>query len=288
MGNAQTRSMARTNMFVRIAYPVVAAGGAITTAGNLSIGGNARISGGDSLPPAWSRDSTRNGNCAGMTQRDTFVVAAGLLATVDSSSRNLIGSGTNNDSMRVSRSAINVDSNTYVRYGSETWESLRRNADVFIPAGADVSPFPAGTDSTCNYADRNNWGEPHRSWPDTVSTSTYVAGCRGYFPIVYVDGNLHVNRQSRGQGILLVNGDLTFNGGFEWNGLIIVRDDIERGNGNAEIYGSIMSRNADLSDRSSDLRGTTTIRYSRCALENALRGSAILIPAKHRSWAQFF
>ena len=37
-----------------------------------------------------------------------------------------------------------------------------------------------------------------------------------------------------------------------------------------------------------DMTGTITIAYSKCAVENALRGSAILVPVKQRSWAQLY
>jgi hypothetical protein len=30
------------------------------------------------------------------------------------------------------------------------------------------------------------------------------------------------------------------------------------------------------------------MKYSQCAVENALRASAILVPVKKRSWAQLF
>lgn len=74
-----------------------------------------------------------------------------------------------------------------------------------------------------------------------------VPECYNYFPIIHSTSSLHVNN-GRGQGILLVEGDLQINGGFEWNGLIIVKDDFNKGNGNAKVNGAIMARDAVVDD----------------------------------------
>lgn len=89
----------------------------------------------------------------------------------------------------------------------------------------------------------------------------------------------------RGQGILLVNGDVQLNGNFQWYGLIIARDDIIKGNGTFDLWGSILSRNANVQDDNS-ITGNSNFQWSKCAVESALRGSAILTRTKERSWVQ--
>jgi predicted acyltransferase (DUF342 family) len=84
-----------------------------------------------------------------------------------------------------------------------------------------------------------------------------------------------------------VEGDVRINGGFEWFGLIVARDDITKGNGNATIRGAVMARNAELTD-ASDIQGNITINYSQCALERAMRGSASVLQAKERAWAELY
>ena len=105
---------------------------------------------------------------------------------------------------------------------------------------------------------------------------------------MYINGSVHLDGKGRGQGILLVNGDLEVNGTFDWVGIVIVRDDINKGNGTANITGAIMARNVTIADGGSMFTGNQTVAYSKCAVESALRGSAVLQPVRERSWAQLF
>jgi hypothetical protein len=116
----------------------------------------------------------------------------------------------------------------------------------------------------------------------------FVSSCLNYYPIIYSPGDLHLNGKNRGQGVLLVEGNLQINGSFDFYGIIIVKDDVNKGNGTASVHGSIMARNAQLTDGGSILSGTQDVYYSKCAIESALRGSAILIPTRTRGWAQLF
>jgi hypothetical protein len=70
-------------------------------------------------------------------------------------------------------------------------------------------------------------------------------------PIVYISGSATINGNGRGQGILIVDGDLQINGNFDWVGLVLVRDDMNKGNGNASITGAVMARNIDMRTRAS-------------------------------------
>jgi hypothetical protein len=137
----------------------------------------------------------------------------------------------------------------------------------------------------CDKTVNTNWGEPHRS-----GDNGYVAECINYFPIVYFSSSVKFNGNGRGQGILLVEGDLTLNGGFEWDGLIIARDNVANSGGTAKIYGSIMAGGARLDNTITDnnLAGNITINYSACALTRALRGSAQVTQAKDRAWAELY
>jgi hypothetical protein len=116
--------------------------------------------------------------------------------------------------------------------------------------------------------------------------ATYTAGCKDYFPIIYINGNATLSR-GRGQGVLLVNGDVRTVGNFQWYGLIIARDDIVKGAGTFDLWGSAMSRNANVQD-GNDIVGNSNFQWSKCAVESALRGSAILTRTKERSWVQLY
>ena len=278
MGNSQLRSRQRTNAVVRIAYPTVNFQGAVTTGGDVDLAGSAHISGAD-----WS-DSSANlrgwSQCASI--RDTNMAGIAISTTARFQSRD---SSRVDGSPSVLRTAVATDSTTYIQYGSETWNSLVRNADIRLSAADQPNPQPIGTDSTCVTSDLTNWGEPFRG-------SGTIRGCYNYFPIIYYDGNLTIQSNGRGQGVLLVNGDLDIRGTFDFYGLIIVRDDIVRDNGTANLYGAVMARNAYVGqgnqDNTSTWTGNQSVYFSNCAVQSALRGTAILTQARQRGWAQLY
>ena len=90
---------------------------------------------------------------------------------------------------------------------------------------------------------------------------------------------------ARGQGLLLVEGDLEIAGGFEFYGLIVAKGGIKiNGNGN-KVVGALLAQDVDIDDQNS-ISGNTTLQYSSCALTKAIQGSAFAEPLAYRSWAQ--
>ena len=263
IGTGTLEAERQTQMIVRLAYPVIRPGGAIVTAGHLVVRGSASVDGRNTPPPGWTQ-------CPQLAGRDTFAISIAPGQTADIQKPEFVVGGTNRDPAA-------GDSNTYVRYGSESWNSLAANADIKLPSGTYL-PAPVGSTTTCNRSATANWGEPWRSGPG------HTAGCEGHFPIIYIDGDATLSH-GRGQGILLVNGDLRLTGNFQWYGLIIARDDIVKGNGTFDLWGSLMSANANVNDDNA-FTGNSAIRWSPCAVESALRGSAILTRTRDRSWMQ--
>lgn len=263
IGNGQLESERSTQVIVRIAYPSIRPGGAIVTAGDIDVKGSAEVDGRNTNPAGWNQ-------CAQIAGRDTFAIVYAPGKTASIQKPNMVYNG-------ISVDAAAGDSNTYVRYGTESWNSLKANADIVLPGG-NYSPSPVGNATTCT-PQTDNWGEP-------IRTSGYIAGCINYFPIIYVDGSAQLSH-GRGQGILLVNGDVRLNGNFEWYGLIIARDDVVKGNGTFDLWGSVMSANTQVNDPNS-ITGNSYFRWSKCAVESALRASAILTRTKERGWAQIF
>lgn len=267
IGSVSLESGRQTSAFVRIAYPSIVPKGAITSAGNVNLIGNATVSGYDTDPVGWNQ-------CATVPSDTVPAIAVGPTANVGIS-----GSAQTSTPAVVHDSAA-ADSNTYVRYGSESWNTLVSNADITLPGGTINSIAPIlNASNKCNYAVNSNWGEPNR--PGTTQ-------CYGYFPIIYSSGSLTVTGNGRGQGILLINGDLRIQGNFDFYGLVVVRDDITKGAGTAKIQGAVFSANMNFADSTSVITGTHDVLYSKCALESSLRASAILIRAKERHWAQIF
>jgi hypothetical protein len=274
--NPHLQATRDVSALVRLAYPTIQPKGAVTAGGNINITGDATIDGQDKLPYGGLANQWDSVKCASMRGPDLPAVTVPPGANVTGKLSNLTGSPA------IYRDASAADSNTYVRYGTENWNTLTRNATVQLPGGTYGSDIlPVDSAGTC-LAGNFNWGEPFRGGV------TYTPSCENYFPIIYFDGNVHLNGNGRGQGILLVNGDLEINGTFDFNGIIIVRDDITRGTGAATINGAILARNVNLADGGMFWAGTQNVQYSKCAVESALRGSAILRPVRERSWAQLF
>jgi hypothetical protein len=267
LGVAQRESRRQTGAYVRIAYPTLQAKGAITAAGNVNLQGSALVDGDDVHPTGWT-------NC-GATSPTVPAVVVPPSASVNDHASNYGSSPT------VVKDSAAADSNTYVRYGSESWNTLTSNADITLAGGVYGSDIqPVGTVTTCDKSGNFNWGEPTRPG--------LVVGCYNYFPIIYTTGSVKLNGNGYGQGILLVNGDLEINGTFEFYGIVIVRDDIAKSNGTMKIHGAAFAANLTLSDPLSWMTGNQDIQYSKCAIENALAGSAILIRVTQRHWAQIF
>lgn len=79
-----------------------------------------------------------------------------------------------------------------------------------------------------------------------------------------------------GYGLLLVEGDLTLGGGFEWNGLILVSGTLTLNGGGAGIN----IRGAVLANQTADINGSVDVRYASCHLFNFSN----TLPYKIISW----
>jgi len=258
----------RVNAVYRLAYPKFNILGALTVRGQVTVQGSSRIDGTDGVPANW----TTSGICPptgaslpAVTAPDTSKVCSGTCPD-DPTKERMFG-----DPPKLQSSAA-ADTNTYYKYGDQNWLTLTQNADIRLP-GDNYKTLPNYT-GTCNYADKQNWGDPERAGP-----------CADYFPIVYIDGNLKIQANSRGQGVLLVNGSMEMAGGFIFNGIIIVRNDIKStGNGN-KVTGSAFAGNTYTTDNSS-VTGDSEIHYSSCAIERAAKGSSAIVRAKQRGFAE--
>jgi hypothetical protein len=278
--NPQLTAQRSVGAILRLAYPTIEPRGAITAGGRVELSGSAVVDGRDYVPYSWDQDLTwGDSSCVGM--RGSLMPAIAVppgTAQSDSATRN-IPSG----APKVVFDPAAGDSNTYARFGTESWNSLAANANIRYVGGLRPGNRiePIDSSGQCRFSNTQNWGEPYRG-------AGSVTSCANYFPIIYVDGDLELQSNGRGQGILLVNGNLKLRGTFDWVGLIIVRDDVDRGNGTANVTGAIMARNVTLTDGGSAWNGNQTVRYSKCAVESALRGSAILVRARDRAWTQLF
>ena len=268
MGLKTLESRRQSSAFVRIAYPTIEPKGAITAAGDVRLQGAANVDGDDVNPTGWT-------NCDATPAPTVPAVTVPPAGTVVTGPVNITSTPA------VAHDSAAADSNTYVRYGSESWNSLSTNADIKLAGGVYSSNIePVGDATTCNKSGNFNWGEPARPG--------VIIGCYGYFPIIYVNGDLRLAANGRGQGILLVNGDLEINGVFDFYGIVVVRDDILKSNGTMKITGAVFAANMTAGQDLSWMTGDQDVQYSNCAVQAALKGSAILVRVKQRHWAQIF
>jgi hypothetical protein len=146
-----------------------------------------------------------------------------------------------------------------------------------VAPGTYTGLAPSLSGANCNTASSSNWGEPYE-------VSLFPA-CRTFFPIIYSTGDIHISG-GRGQGILLVNGDLELTGGFEFDGVVIVRGNVRTtGTGN-HITGGLMASNVDLDDDA--VLGNAVLRYSSCSINRVASSSSPGAQLKSRGWLQVY
>jgi hypothetical protein len=277
----------RLGAILRLRIPTIKSEGAITANGSIKVSGSVTIDGTNTVPPGW------DDNCDA-SQPSKAGVAVPLTASVtDIKEANIVGGDP-----KILQSSTAGQASTYVSYGDENWNSMAALANFRYTDGTlpDARPIADGT-GACNRADTRNWGEPYRATDLPPGSHTLVPACENWFPIIYAtcpapwptSGNCVISfNGGRGQGIMLIHGDLYLNGNLDWFGLIVVSGDVKKGNGNPNMYGSVMSANSDMDLSGSEFTGNADFMYSQCSLERAMRGTAQVLQAKERSWTELY
>ena len=163
-----------------------------------------------------------------------------------------------------------IDDSTLTTFGDVPWGDLIGMANKVIASG-NYRAEPSLSGSDCNVNDPDNWGDPLNP----------ASACGDYFPVIYATGDLTVNGV-QGQGILLVDGNLDVQGGFEFYGPVIVRGALSTQGTGGHFNGGVIAANVDL-DQSSVL-GDAIVNYSSCAIARAVSGAASGARLKERSW----
>ena len=156
------------------------------------------------------------------------------------------------------------------------WE-LEQRADVRYAGGIelpDIAPA-VGTDGACDESAPGNWGAP----------ADPGHPCFGHLPIIYVGGDLRIRSPGRGQGILLVDGDLELGGDFDFYGIVAVRGRLVSGEGGGRVHGGLLARNAGLD--TVRVGAGTELTYSRCAVQRALQSPKLHLPQPLADFAWF-
>lgn len=231
---------------------------ALTTAVQTEVDQWSQIDGSDQAPFGW------------ICPPDASSLPAVRVPTTDSSTAMVVGCMTNSclsgnppmivDSTLVGSILGDLDGTTLAE--------LKGVATTVIPGGS-LRVQPTVLNATCITANPTNWGDPYDRSGD----------CGNYFPLVYSTGDLQL-LEGRGQGILVVDGDLVLEAGVEYNGLVLLTGSL-LSNG-ARLFGAVVA--AGLSGRPNQILGGTVVRYSRCATRQALVGSGQGFLLPERGW----
>ncbi|MCC6319631.1 MAG: hypothetical protein IT361_18320 [Gemmatimonadaceae bacterium] len=228
---------------------------ALSARESVTVAGTGRVIGTDTLTGSWSVGCADTGTVAGIAVPDTSTVRAGTVVGIP---------------------PLDPDPRAGLAgtYTGNAWASLLARATVTLAPGAVVAPAPTLRVGVCDTSDSTNWGEPRGA-----------GACARHAPVVHATGDLEL-RGGRGQGVLLVEGDLTISGGAEFHGVIVTRDDLRSGRGGGRVYGAVLAGDArpGAGDGTEILDGVT-LRWSRCAALGALRRWAPLVPVRRRAWA---
>ena len=242
-------------------------GGALTTRGGVKLAGNAMVDGRDHIPTEWGAancDTTGDSTKAGIRTPDSTQVQA------TNGNASLQGNPP-------IRQDTTVKSSTFSQFGDVDYNTLAAMANIQLPAGNyKTQPVTSGT--TCLKTSTTNWGDGMNR----------TAPCGNYFPIVHISGSATLNGDE-GQGILLVDGDLSIQGSYQYYGIVLVRGSLSTSGGgstDAHFWGAVMAANVDLSLNT--LTGDATLNYSKCAVTEALNRTGAVSMARSRSWIQLF
>lgn len=255
------RSLATFAKLIKTSVPIRAA---LVARGDLTVKGTADLYGANADPPGWATSSAARDACPYDATSKPSAEVSGKISTN--------GNPTMNPPPIENSAEVN-DTTMFLN----PYKALIESANIILSAGSSLSPAPSttGTPARCNTALTSNWGEP---------TST-VPLCGSYFPVIYAQGNLKLTN-GRGQGVLLVNGDLSLAGNFTFAGIIITKGAFDASHGTNNVYGTVLSNNATLEDQV--MAGTPQVQFSTCAIARALSASAKAKPFVSRAWAQLY
>lgn len=130
-------------------------------------------------------------------------------------------------------------------------------AEQVLPGGSVILPAPRRSSGTCVATDPSNWGDPGG-----------LTACAGYRPVVRIAGAGTVTG-GVGQGVLVVDGDLMVQGGFRFDGLILVGGRLEIAGAGADLRGAVQVD--DVGNRGSRIGSSGRITYSTCRLTEMTR-----------------
>ena len=261
----------RIGLLARIKPLVVDIRASLTTGKSDIVAGNAVVDGNDHVPVGWETQ------CA---PKDTINLKAGIRADLGAT----ITEGGSSDIVGTPPWYIdpNIGDSTFSKFGDVTYAQLASRATLTLGGGQnfanDIYPRTTAT-GQCDYANPHNWGDGENPGQP----------CGSYFPIVHILGSAQVNG-TQGQGILLVDGSLVVNGGFQWFGITIIRGTLNTAGGgatDAHFWGAVMAQDSVVVG-SNTISGHANLNYSKCAILKALDSTGMVAIMRSRGWVQLY
>ncbi len=259
----------RLGLLVRIKPLTLGTPAALVSGGANVLSGNATIIGNDQIPTGWTGCGLTDSAGAGVRTQTTNTVTFTGRPTV-------VGNPA------VLKDPTLADS-SFSAYGDVTYNQLASRANITL-AGQDFSTTiaPSLSGGTCNTNVRTNWGSP----------SDPAGPCGQYFPIIHITGTSAAISGQEGQGVLLVDGSLDVQGGFQFFGVVIIKGKLRTsgGGGNpAHFWGTMMVQDSvALADTTNTITGNTSILYSKCAIIKALDKTGVGTMLRSRGWVQLY
>jgi hypothetical protein len=253
----------------RLDVPTVSVDAALEGMGEVRVGGSSTVSGIDTNPTGW-------GACSG-----TLTNVPGVRAS---------------DDIRTNGGAQIFGTPPYVEFDStvtaqgftDVFNALLPTVTRTLGGGTYNGMAPDTTDTQPGVCDRSlsdNWGEPG----DPIA-APIIDQCRGFMPVTLFTSDVQINT-GKGQGILLIQGDLNIQGTFIFDGIILATGNIDfhgTGGTSSRIYGALFSANSSNVGDLISVTGAPVITYSSCAVAAALAAAGRGVPLRQRGWAQVY
>ncbi|HVH10372.1 MAG TPA: pilus assembly PilX N-terminal domain-containing protein [Gemmatimonadales bacterium] len=239
---------------------------ALTTGNGDAVGGNSTISGIDQSPTNWAGCGP-TGNAVGGIR-----AASGDVVTISGSAH-----VTGNPPVIIDTS---VHASTFDTY----YNLLVSMANITIPATTFATAIAPALNASgqCDRTVSTNWGDPLNP----------TLPCGNYFPIIHITGTGATTtiNGTEGQGILLVDGTLAVQGGFQFYGITIVKGSLKTagaGTSPAHFWGATMVQDS-VQVGTNTLTGSANLLYSTCTIQTALNRTAPGVMMRSRGWVPLF
>ncbi len=259
----------RLGLLARIRPVSIDTRAAVTSGGDNVVVGSASIDGNDHPPTGWAGCPPLDSAKAGIRTQSSGTVSTS-------------GHPSINGNPPVLKDPTLADS-SFTHYGDVTYADLAASANITLPAqnfSSSIGPVTVGT--ACDYSVQTNWGSP----------TTPTGPCGSYFPIVRITGDGAVINGQEGQGVLLVDGGLSVQGGFQFFGIVIVKGSLKTSGGGgtpAHFWGTVMVQDtAQFTDTTNNLSGAANLLYSKCAIIKALNKTGVGSMMRSRGWVQLY